>query len=725
MGTDRGAILKQAQLLTSRGQFDKAITEWQKLITGTNADATLHNTIGDLQVKRNSPSEAIESYLKGAAAYKACGDPLKAIAVYRKILKLDPNRLTVYQQLGDLNAERGLISSAISDYTALCKLLQRAGRTRDALQVYRKMGQTDPGNIEIKQRIVDICVQEALAAEAVDAYLVLGKEYQTQHRRDDARRAYEAARKLEPKNAKVEKAIKSLDHLEVATTGASTPAPGKTETGTSRGSSYKGEGAGRRASLEAANQQIRSGEYAEAEAALMDMLSREPGDPEVCRLLARLHLKRGELSVAMGEFQFLAGAAMRAEDYALAESMLKEFLEAEPHCALLIESLAQVYEHKGDVSGAVAQYGQALSLLLKRPDPDQPTLPEDLLSKLKELAPGSEEVVKFAKALEGGTPQPHVQEGGSAQGVGAAAHQEVQHSEQQAGSRQRVDTQPQGSVEPLRLVQEPTKSELVEAATEAEAIAAESVGETVEATQASSAGSVHHPSPIPNVEAEAAAVMEPAAAPAEGETLQAADEQNEIVRSTTPQPPSSEVPGEAEEPPVLPAAARAASLETEPAVTVAQSVMGEDEARARYELGVAYKDMGLFDEAFEEFRQTIGVKPLFLDTCCMMADCFKEQGASQTAIMHYEQALTAARDDEDRTSEIRYELGLLYEAEGMLENAVQAWSAIGSYRDAAERLERIKATQGTETTTGDPVLSGTGQGAEPMKRTKKRRVSYL
>ena len=39
---------------------------------------------------------------------------------------------------------------------------------------------------------------------------------------------------------------------------------------------------------------MESGEFDQAETVLSDLLSTQPGDPEVCRLLAMLHLKRGD-----------------------------------------------------------------------------------------------------------------------------------------------------------------------------------------------------------------------------------------------------------------------------------------------------------------------------------------------------------------------------------------------------------------------------------------------
>ena len=62
MEADKGKVLQSANQLAAKGQFDKAIAEWKKLLTESPNDGTIHNNIGDLHIKRNSPSEAIEAY---------------------------------------------------------------------------------------------------------------------------------------------------------------------------------------------------------------------------------------------------------------------------------------------------------------------------------------------------------------------------------------------------------------------------------------------------------------------------------------------------------------------------------------------------------------------------------------------------------------------------------------------------------------------------------------
>ena len=92
MAADRTSILQNAQLYASKGNLDAAITEWKKLALESPNDGTIYNSIGDLQLKRNAKGEAVAAFLQAAKAFRDEGAPLKAIAAYKKVLKIDPAR---------------------------------------------------------------------------------------------------------------------------------------------------------------------------------------------------------------------------------------------------------------------------------------------------------------------------------------------------------------------------------------------------------------------------------------------------------------------------------------------------------------------------------------------------------------------------------------------------------------------------------------------------------
>jgi len=198
--SDRSRILQQAQLLASRGQYEAAIAEWKRLATEAPADGTIHNTIGDLQLKRNAPGEAASAFLQAASAFRAEGATLKAIAAFKKALKCDPSRYEVYRHLGDLNVERGLISSAVQDYLTLGKYYLKERRGKDALEIYKKIVLQDPSNLDAQQRVAELCVQENQQDEATKVYLQLGRERSAQGRYDEAKDAYLAVLRIDAAN---------------------------------------------------------------------------------------------------------------------------------------------------------------------------------------------------------------------------------------------------------------------------------------------------------------------------------------------------------------------------------------------------------------------------------------------------------------------------------------------------------------------------------------------
>ena len=119
MAIDKNTVIKEAQKLAGKGQFDKAIAEWRKLIkeADDNRDlSNIYNTIGDLCLKKNAKSEAADAYMRAAHLLAEEGIENKAIAVYKKVLNIDSAKIEVNLALGDLYAAKGLSGQALENY---------------------------------------------------------------------------------------------------------------------------------------------------------------------------------------------------------------------------------------------------------------------------------------------------------------------------------------------------------------------------------------------------------------------------------------------------------------------------------------------------------------------------------------------------------------------------------------------------------------------------------
>ncbi len=204
MSIDKSKILETAQQYTVRGQIQKAIEEWKKLLTETSNDANIFNTIGDLclkyQTTEKGKDDAISNYVRAAEIFESSGFALKAIAVYKKILKIVPDNKDIYIRLGNLNCERGLIGNAREDYLAAAKLYTQEGQIREALDVYRKIADLDPANLNVRLKIADIFLKENLKSEAIEEYNKVASVHLESGRRDEAENIYKLILHVDPDN---------------------------------------------------------------------------------------------------------------------------------------------------------------------------------------------------------------------------------------------------------------------------------------------------------------------------------------------------------------------------------------------------------------------------------------------------------------------------------------------------------------------------------------------
>ncbi|MBK9306490.1 MAG: tetratricopeptide repeat protein [Nitrospira sp.] len=692
MPPDRSRVLQQAQLLASRGQFEAAIAEWKKLATELPGDGSIHNSIGDLHLKRNVPGEAATAFLQAASAFRAEGATLKAIAAFKKVLKCDPTRYEVYRHLGDLNVERGLISSAVQDYLTLGKYYLKERRGKDALEIYRKIVTQDPSNLNAQQRVAELCVQENQQDEATKVYLQLGRERSAQGRYDEAKDAYLAVLRIDPANSEAAQFVDSLEKGGIGAVKAIKPS--------------SPAGGGQKSSeppdlLTEAMRRIEEKQYEGAEAILNQILTREPGNPQVCQLLARLHLQRGDVQVALGEYRFLAGAALRAHDLGLAESLIQEFLSAEPNSVPLLELMGELFEEKGDHGGAALQYAKAVELLLEHPEPGMESLHEELFEKVKALSADETFVNQLAAKIHGGTTgepaeplqttsvHDALQNGSSALDVsGESPDSGVQHS---------CPSGLQGVTEDVQGFSlagaEPDDVNPFAKDPGANSVKTPPVQES-------------HPTPgsappprsphVPKTATKVSANPRP-------------EESQPVQLTTSSKVPSAQKDGGHESQvgsgpipfPEKSGVAASAIQTTSPSLPSPPSEAANKEVaaappdyEAHYALGVAYKNMGLYEAAKEEFQVSMNSDSFYLDSALMTAVCLKEGHHIALAIRGLETVLADPRCEGAKGQAIRYELGLLYEAEEQWEKAAHAFQSIPSFHDVPQRLAALKGKQG-------------------------------
>ena len=127
----------------------------------------------------------------------------------------------------------------------------------------------------------------------------------------------------------------------------------------------------------------------------------------------------------------------------------------------------------------------------------------------------------------------------------------------------------------------------------------------------------------------------------------------------------------------------------------------EDDPETHYNLGMAFKEMGLLDEAIGELQKVCmaidhgAAFPNVVQAYTWLAHCFVEKGIPEAGAGWYERALGLQALGKEQTLAIRYELGCAQQAAGNLVAARQHFMHVLSlnidYRDVTERIKALKS----------------------------------
>jgi tetratricopeptide (TPR) repeat protein len=119
-----------------------------------------------------------------------------------------------------------------------------------------------------------------------------------------------------------------------------------------------------------------------------------------------------------------------------------------------------------------------------------------------------------------------------------------------------------------------------------------------------------------------------------------------------------------------------------------------------YNLGVAFKEMGLLDEAIGELQKVCSAiehgHPFtqVIQAYTWLASCFVEKGVPEAAVKWYEKALTAPAIDNESKMAVYYELASAHESAGdkkaALSNFMEVYGTNIDYRDVAQRIKALR-----------------------------------
>jgi tetratricopeptide (TPR) repeat protein len=163
-----------ARKFEQKEDWRKAIEVYLKAIqqiesgAETSPDLSLYNRVGDLYLKINDTAAAVRSYERAVDLYADQGFFNNAIALCGKILRVNPGRVQTYLKLAQLHARKNVVIEAKRNLIEFLERMNGLGQLDQAFQSVKEFADQFSGSQEIRMMLVELLRAASREEEALE-----------------------------------------------------------------------------------------------------------------------------------------------------------------------------------------------------------------------------------------------------------------------------------------------------------------------------------------------------------------------------------------------------------------------------------------------------------------------------------------------------------------------------------------------------------------------------
>jgi len=167
---DKKRILELAEKYVKKGKLKEAIQEYKKLSTADPQDLHIRSVISDLYIQSDQKEKAVSELKKIVDFYEQKGMLNQSLAIYKKINRIDPKDGETSIRLADLLYHQGYLQEAKKKYLLIVNNLKKTGQTKRAITYLEKILKIDNEDVKTKLLLAELCAKEGMTPKAVDEF---------------------------------------------------------------------------------------------------------------------------------------------------------------------------------------------------------------------------------------------------------------------------------------------------------------------------------------------------------------------------------------------------------------------------------------------------------------------------------------------------------------------------------------------------------------------------
>lgn len=157
-------------------QEDQEIEALRGKIAERPDDPRLYQRLAELLLEKGQRPEAMEAFVKAAECHVEAGFHLRAIAIYRRVLRMEESP-EILLKLAELYLSNGLLGDALVQYRKVIHLYKSKGKSHEILGALRRMGEVAPGSLEVRLKYIELLRNEGFLNQAFDELMKLNQAH--------------------------------------------------------------------------------------------------------------------------------------------------------------------------------------------------------------------------------------------------------------------------------------------------------------------------------------------------------------------------------------------------------------------------------------------------------------------------------------------------------------------------------------------------------------------
>jgi tetratricopeptide (TPR) repeat protein len=130
------------------------------------------------------------------------------------------------------------------------------------------------------------------------------------------------------------------------------------------------------------------------------------------------------------------------------------------------------------------------------------------------------------------------------------------------------------------------------------------------------------------------------------------------------------------------------------------SELDSADTESHYNLGIAYKEMGLYDDAIAEFEKAAIDPVRALDCTILTGQCRVEAGETDAAMASFKSGLSYEGISDDGRMTLNFEIGMLHQFNGQLLDALESFQLVAEkdsfFREVSESIKNLRRELGLD-----------------------------